>query len=98
MAPKYKRVIIPLDDTATEALAALSGWLGVGEDTLAKRLLSATLHVIAAALETQQETGEAPESEPEESGEWEGMLPDSYIELSDGTLEPVYRLGSRKPQ
>jgi hypothetical protein len=63
MAPKSRRIVVPLDDTAGEALSALSQWLGLGEDALAKRLLSATLNVIAGCLEARQESGEAPESE-----------------------------------
>lgn len=66
MPPRQRRIIVPLDDTAGEALAELSLWLGLGEDALAKRLLSGTLHVIAGALEARQESSQAPESEPEE--------------------------------
>lgn len=92
MAPRYKRVIVPLDDTATEALAELSLWLGLGEDALAKRLLSGTLHVIAGALESRQESSEAPESESEES-----VVPAGWFQVHDASqLSERQRLNMRK--
>ena len=69
MAPKQKRIVVPLSDTAVEGLAALAELTGLGEDALAKRLLAAILNVIAGAIAEADSPGdlEAPEFRPAEA-------------------------------
>lgn len=90
---RNKRIVVSLDDAAAEGLASLSEWLGLGEDALARRLLNATLNVIAGAMEAEAPKAEpeAPESPLEKAGGWEGLRRDIAKSKGEvGWYERVY--------
>ena len=87
--PRNKRIVVSLDDAAAEGLAELSAWLRLGEDALARRLLSAILNVIAGAMESKPnlDTPEAQVSPLEAVGGWEGLRKEIHAD-HDAIPEP----------
>jgi hypothetical protein len=89
MPARQKRLVIPLDDTASEGLSLLSEWTGVGEATLAKRLLSAVLMVIGNAIDSAGDLGEDESHEEWKAGlDADKVKRDAILAELDSRLSP----------
>lgn len=79
---KPGRIVVNLDGPASEALAELSEFTGLGQEALARRLLNGILGAITGAMETEsdRELMEGSVFPPHKAGAKQGRLSASLPE------------------